>query len=144
RGLFSLDIYWLLPSLFVLCGLWYSMLPPSLPRRGATLLKILVLSLPLTGLLFVGFPRVVMPWAIPRSSDSAGQIGFSDDMKPGQVAQIAANTQTAFRAKFEQMPFQEVPDLYWRAAVLNESKGLSWEQGPQGPRRLPSYEDIER
>lgn len=128
RALFSLDIYWLIPSGVALFGLLYSLLPEKLPHRFSVLFKVLILSVPLTTLLFLVFPRVVMPWAISRGQD-LGHIGFSDDMNPGSVAEIAANSQVAFRAKLSELPFKRTQDLYWRGVVLQQSDGLSWKQG---------------
>lgn len=128
RALFSLDIYWLIPSGVALFGLLYSLLPEKLPHRFSVLFKVLILSVPLTTLLFLIFPRVVMPWAISRGQD-LGHIGFSDDMNPGSVAEIAANSQVAFRAKLSELPFKRTQDLYWRGVVLQQSDGLSWKQG---------------
>ncbi|AHI04965.1 putative cysteine protease (transglutaminase-like) protein [Bdellovibrio bacteriovorus W] len=128
RALFSLDIYWLIPSGIALFGLLYSLLPEKLPHRFSVLFKVLILSVPVTTLLFLVFPRVVMPWAISRGQD-LGHIGFSDDMNPGSVAEIAANSQVAFRAKLSELPFKRTQDLYWRGVVLQQSDGLSWKQG---------------
>lgn len=136
RALFSLDIYWLIPSGIALFGLLYSLLPVKLPSRFSVLLKVLILSAPLTILLFLVFPRVVMPWAASRGQD-LGHIGFSDDMNPGSVAEIAANSQVAFRAKLSELPLKRIQDLYWRGAVLQHSEGLPWKQGLQRREKNP-------
>lgn len=128
KALFSVDIYWMIPSMFVFFGLWYSLLPMTMERRAQNLVKIMVLSLPLTAVLFVAFPRVVMPWAMSRGS-SLGQIGFTDELNPGRVAEIAATTQLAFRAKLSELDLKKSEDLYWRGVVLTQSRGLSWRQG---------------
>lgn len=136
RALFSLDIYWLIPSGVALFGLLYSLLPKNLPHRFSVLFKVVLLSVPLTTLLFLVFPRVVMPWAISRGQN-LGHIGFSDDMNPGSVAEIAANSQIAFRAKLTELPLKRTQDLYWKGAVLSQSEGLSWKQGAQHRESTP-------
>src|SRR5690606_21354290 len=128
KALFSVDVYWMIPSMAIFFGLWYSLLPPAMPQKGRSLFKIMVLSLPLTALLFVVFPRVVMPWAASRGG-ALGQIGFTDEINPGSVAEIAATTQLAFRAKLTDLIFRNSEDLYWRGVVLTQSRGLSWRQG---------------
>lgn len=125
KALFSVDVYWILPSGLAFWGLWYSLMPESLQQRSRLLNRIFLLSLPLAAVLFVVFPRFVLPWAMSRGS-SYGQIGFSDDLNPGRVADIASSESLAFRAKIDQLPVKEIRDLYWRGAVLSISKGLSW------------------
>ncbi|KYG70841.1 cysteine protease [Bdellovibrio bacteriovorus] len=140
KALFSLDIYWIIPSVLAFVGLWYSLLPESLPARAKVLLKIFILSVPMAVILFFAFPRFVLPWAMSRGSAQFGEIGFTDEINPGMVAELATNTATAFRAKIENLPINKSVDLYWRGSVLTQSRGLSWR-----PRRLgfraPSTED---
>ncbi|MBO9666167.1 MAG: DUF3488 domain-containing protein, partial [Bdellovibrio sp.] len=81
KALFSIDIYWVVPSAFSFWGLWYSLLPEKVPARGKALVRIFVLSTPLAVLLFFGFPRLVIPWALSRGS-AYGQIGFTDELNP--------------------------------------------------------------
>ncbi|MNK01128.1 Protein-glutamine gamma-glutamyltransferase [compost metagenome] len=128
KALFSVDIYWIVPSGVAFAGLWYSMLPEQMVSRWKVLGKIFLISIPLTAVLFFAFPRVVMPWAMSRGS-ALGQIGFTDEINPGRVAEIAATTNLAFRAKLTELPVQQSMDLYWRGVVLNQSRGLSWRQG---------------
>ncbi|KYG68945.1 cysteine protease [Bdellovibrio bacteriovorus] len=140
KALFSLDIYWIIPSVLAFVGLWYSLLPESLPARAKVLLKIFILSVPMAVILFFAFPRFVLPWAMSRGSAQFGEIGFTDEINPGMVAELATNTATAFRAKIENLPINKSVDLYWRGSALTQSRGLSWR-----PRRLgfraPSTED---
>ncbi|KHD87293.1 MAG: cysteine protease [Bdellovibrio sp. ArHS] len=148
KALFSLDIYWILPSGVAFIGLWYSLLPPNLPARARVLFKIFVLSVPLAAILFFAFPRFVLPWAMSRGSSQLGEIGFTDEINPGMVAELATNTAVAFRAKIERLPVNKSIDLYWRGSVLNQSRGLSWRPRRLGLRtpaleeykNLPSYE----
>lgn len=147
KSLFSLDIYWLLPSVLAFAGLWYSLLPPQIPEKTKLLGKIFLRSLPLAILLFFAFPRLVIPWAMSRGGGAQGEIGFSDEINPGQVASLATNSALAFRAKMNDLPKQASRDLYWRGSVLTESAGLSWRPGRAGlrepvskPQRSAFYE----
>lgn len=132
KALFSIDIYWILPSAFAFWGIWYSLIPTHIPAKGRTLWKIFLLSVPLTVILFFAFPRVVIPWAMSRGS-SYGQIGFTEDLNPGRVAEIAGSTQLAFRAKIDRLPLKESKELYWRGSVLSSSRGLVWRTIPTMP-----------
>lgn len=131
KALFSLDIYWVLPSGLAFAGLWYSMLPDSFPQKGRTLAKIFMLSIPGALILFFAFPRFVLPWAMSRGSNY-GQIGFSDELNPGRVAELAGTSNMVFRAKLSELPIKNSQDLYWRGSVLTQSRGLSWRPGRSG------------
>ncbi|MEK2647275.1 transglutaminase TgpA family protein [Bdellovibrio sp. BCCA] len=129
KSLFTLDIYWIFPSALAFGGLWYSLLPSGLPARSKALLKIFVLSIPLAVILFFVFPRFVLPWAMSRGGSPYGEIGFTDEINPGRVAELAANPAVAFRAKISDLPLKKSSDLYWRGSVLTSSRGLSWRPG---------------
>ncbi len=129
KSLFTLDIYWILPSALAFAGLWYSLLPKALPEKSKVLLKLFVLSVPFAVILFFAFPRFVLPWAMARSGATYGEIGFTDELNPGRVAELASSANVAFRAKLSNLPFMTSIDLYWRGSVLTSSRGLSWRPG---------------
>lgn len=131
KALFSVDIYWLAPTLYSFVALWLSLFPAEYSRRLGTFQRISLWSLPLTILLFFAFPRVVLPWALSRGN-LQGQIGFSDSLAPGKVAELAAQDQMVMRAKLFQS-FRP-SELYWRGSVLKESFGLTW-----GPKKLEQF-----
>ncbi|MEK2690199.1 transglutaminase family protein [Bdellovibrio sp. GT3] len=133
KALFSIDIYWIIPSMFAFWGIWYSLLPQQLPNKERMLGKMFLLSVPLAVILFFAFPRVVIPWAMSRGS-TYGQIGFTDEVNPGRVAEIAGSSQLAFRAKIDQLPLESASDLYWRGSVLTSTRGLVWRPTPFGAR----------
>ncbi len=139
KALFNLDIYWVLPSIFSFFGFWFSLLPQGLPGRGRFLFRIFLLSLPLMAVLFFAFPRVVMPWAMSRGS-TYGEIGFSDQMNPGKVAELAGSTVMVFRARIDDTPLKTSEELYWRGSVLGNSRGLSWR--PQRTNLKAVKEDV--
>lgn len=133
KALFSLDIYWIIPSALAFAGLWYSLLPSDLPQKGKVLLKVFALSAPAAVLMFFAFPRVVLPWAMSRGSNT-GQIGFSEELNPGNVAELAGVSTMVFRAKLSEAGIKNGENLYWRGSVLPYSRGLSWRPGALGLR----------
>ncbi|WP_413577539.1 transglutaminaseTgpA domain-containing protein [Bdellovibrio sp. HCB290] len=133
KALFSIDIYWIVPSIFAFWGIWYSLLPQNLHNKEKLLGRIFLLSVPLAVILFFAFPRVVIPWAMSRGS-TYGQIGFTDEVNPGRVAELAGSSQLAFRAKIDKLPFNHSADLYWRGSVLTSTRGLVWRPTPFGKR----------
>lgn len=136
KAVFSIDILWILPSGVAFAGLWYSLLNPEMQRRSRFLIRLFAASAPLAILLFLAFPRIVVPWAMSRAS-AVGTVGFSDRMNPGSVAELAAVDTLAFRAKFFGR-VQSLENLYWRGVVLTTSEGLQWmrprNQGRTSPR----------
>lgn len=129
KSLFTLDIYWILPSALSFAGLWYSLLPKELPQKARALLKIFIMSIPAAVVLFFAFPRLVLPWAMSRGGSPYGEIGFSDEINPGRVAELASTPEVAFRANISSLPLKNSAQLYWRGSVLTSSRGLSWRPG---------------
>lgn len=142
KALFNMDIYWLIPSVGALLGLWYSLLPEEMQDKRKVLWRVILVSLPLMLFLFFAFPRINVPWAIPRTTVT-GQIGFSDQLNPGSISAIASTNQIAFRAKLTFVPLLKTEELYWRGLVLNTSQGLSWRPGLQVPvKEAPFKEEL--
>lgn len=128
KPLFSLDLYWLPFLLISFVGLWWSMLRPEQPRPLSFLGRLFVLSIPVALALFLIFPRFVFPWAA-RANQSRAQMGFSENLNPGESAELAETDRLIFRARFASEKQPSVESLYWRGGVLQESKGLSWATG---------------
>jgi transglutaminase-like putative cysteine protease len=105
---------------------------PPLRRRLQMGAKILVLALPLSVLLFYGFPRIEGPlWGMPGDAN-AGRSGLSNSMSPGNLSNLAQSEETAFRVRF----FDPVPaqvDLYWRGVVMGNFDGRTWSQVRPSP-----------
>lgn len=93
--------------------------------RVVSLIGVIALqSLPIAVVIFMFFPRLSLP--LP-SLGGQGLPGFSDRMRPGDIASIATSDRIAFRVEFpEGQP--PLPDqLYWRGLVMNESAdGSGW------------------
>ncbi len=85
---------------------------------------VLVLTIPVWLLLFVVFPRFNL--TMLRTSQPQATVGFSEDMKPGSVNQLAQSNEPAFRVKFQTGPARSPELLYWRGATLYHPDGLSW------------------
>lgn len=81
-------------------------------------------ALPLLLLLFLVFPRMAPLWKVPLPSHAA-RTGMSDQMAPGDIAQLSQSDELAFRAVFN----SAVPaprELYWRGLVLDRFDGHAW------------------
>jgi len=88
-------------------------------------------ALPLTVVIFLFFPRIAPLWSVPLPNASA--MGLSEQMTPGDVAQLGRSDELVFRAVFD----GDVPparDLYWRALVYSRFSKGTWSVGPEpGP-----------
>jgi transglutaminase-like putative cysteine protease len=87
-------------------------------------LRLLLLAAPLALLLFLLFPRLPGPfWGIDSRSEA--RTGLDDEMTPGDVSDLSASGEVAFRVRFfGAMPRPE--QRYWRGPVLHEFDGRSW------------------
>ncbi len=95
-------------------------------RRAAALL---LQALPLALALFVLFPRLPGPfWGL--SAPSSARTGLSDEMTPGDVSDLSASGDPAFRVRFAGDP-PPPAQRYWRGPVLHEFDGRSWRR-PRG------------
>jgi len=81
-------------------------------------------ALPLAVALFLLFPRLPGPFWGLSTSESA-RTGLGDEMTPGDVSELSASGDVAFRVRF----FTALPppeERYWRGPVLHEFDGRSW------------------
>lgn len=94
-----------------------------------------LLGIPLAALLFVLFPRATAPlWGM--SAPTAAQTGLSEEMQPGQIAELIRSREPALRVEFAgRTPARK--DLYWRGPVLRGFDGVTW-------RALPEFDDPRR
>ncbi|RYZ49161.1 MAG: DUF3488 domain-containing protein, partial [Proteobacteria bacterium] len=95
----------------------------SLINFGRSFIK---LAIPLTLLLipvYYFFPEIRN-----NNNQAQGMSGMSGDLEPGQLASLALSDRLAFRVRFKEDP--PIPaQLYWRAEVLEQSRGMRWSQG---------------
>lgn len=81
-------------------------------------------AVPLLLLLFLVFPRIAPLWQVPLPGGGA-RTGMSDEMGPGDIAQLSQSDALVFRAAFSgAVPAQR--DLYWRGLVLDKFDGRVW------------------
>jgi len=86
-------------------------------------------ALPLTLVLFLFFPRIAPLWNVPLPAGAKS--GITDQVTPGDIANLAQSDEIAFRVVFE----GEVPppeDMYWRGVVYNEFTEGTWREGQPG------------
>lgn len=93
-------------------------------------LKLLAQAVPLMLLLFLFFPRLEPLWSLPQPNNK-GISGLSDNMAPGDIAELSRSTALVFRASFDgAMPPRD--QLYWRALTLEQFDGRRWSQSGRG------------
>ncbi|WP_088331904.1 DUF3488 and transglutaminase-like domain-containing protein [Lacimicrobium sp. SS2-24] len=124
--LFSL-LYGML-TLMLLLSLAFH-ISPSTSWRAQTMriAKMSLQALPLCLMLFLIIPKLGPMWQMPVGKGS--ETGLSDKVTPGDLAQLARSSELAFRVSFE----QQVPAMnqrYWRALVLEEFDGKTWQTAP--------------
>lgn len=101
-------------------------------------------ALPLMLLLFLVFPRLAPLWQVPMPGAQA-RTGMSDEMSPGDIANLSQSDALAFRVDFG----GAVPpnaELYWRGLVMDVFDGRRWRVGefseiPMNLARAPAQRD---
>lgn len=88
--------------------------------------KLMAQAVPLMLLLFVFFPRLDPLWSLPQPSNK-GLTGLSDNMAPGDMAELSRSPALVFRASFEG-PVPARNQLYWRSLTLEQFDGRRWSQ----------------
>ncbi|WP_299233467.1 DUF3488 and transglutaminase-like domain-containing protein [uncultured Halomonas sp.] len=84
---------------------------------------LLGLAAPLMVLLFLGFPRFGPLWNLPQADRAA--TGLTDEIAPGDIADLSRSDRRAFRARFE--GDEPAPgERYWRVYTLSEFDGERW------------------
>lgn len=87
-----------------------------------------VQALPIAILLFLIIPKLEPMWRMPASKSA--ETGLSEKVTPGDIASLSQSSDLAFRATFE----NHIPTMsnrYWRALVLEDFDGTSWQISPQ-------------
>ena len=114
---------------------------PQMPwyKQLRTAAKIGALSLPLTASLFLVMPQIGPLWSI--SVAGGATTGLSDNMSPGDIAQLRGSTKLAFSVIFDNEPVPE-QQRYWRALVLDKFDGRQWQQREKRSRWLPYKDEV--
>ncbi len=91
--------------------------------RGAA--RLAAVSLPLALVAFVLFPRLASPlWGLPQNSQEA-RTGLSDDMAPGDIANLYVDDTPVLRVRFDGT-VPAVGQRYFRGPVLTLFDGRRW------------------
>lgn len=98
--------------------------------------RLLALSLPLAIVGFFLFPRLGSPlWGLPQNVAEA-RTGLSDEMAPGDIANLYADDSPALRVSFDG-PAPEQSEMYWRGPVLVHFDGRRWTRSNWGENLPP-------
>ncbi|MDZ7851331.1 MAG: DUF3488 and transglutaminase-like domain-containing protein [Halomonas sp.] len=112
-----LAVAWLLQSLVWLSG------ATGLRQAWRETVWLLVLSAPLMITLFVIFPRLGPLWSMPQMDRAS--TGLTDEISPGDIAELSRSDARAFRASFEGR--EPAPhERYWRVYTLSHFDGIRW------------------
>jgi transglutaminase-like putative cysteine protease len=104
----------------------------SLRLTGTLLLQ----AAPVAAILFLLFPRGYTGFRFQFGRAILGNQGISDRLDPGSVSSLAQRDTVVLRAEFPDGTIPSEEDMYWRGAVLWESRGLSWTRGAPLSREL--------
>jgi transglutaminase-like putative cysteine protease len=111
--------------------------PQPVAARLRTVGKLLALSLPLAVVGFFLFPRLGSPlWGLPENSAKA-RTGLSDEMTPGDIAQLYLDDTPVMRVLFDG-PTPPQHQLYWRGPVLSLFDGRAWTRAAYSSDNLPA------
>jgi transglutaminase-like putative cysteine protease len=86
-------------------------------------IKMMLQALPITFILFIVTPRLPPFWQ--ANAETNTQTGLSEQITPGDIANLAQSADLVFRAEFD----NEVPapqQRYWRSIVLDYFDGKTW------------------
>ncbi len=86
-----------------------------------------VIALPLLVVLFLFFPRFTTSCGGLGSTEQT-VAGFSSQMNPGQIQNIALSEEVAFRVEWSDGHPPASESLYFRGLVLEQQNGWSWSQ----------------
>ena len=106
------------------------------PVRLRQSLRLLLLALPLAAVGFFLFPRLAQPlWGFPGRA-SEPRMGLSDEMTPGDIAELFLDDSPAMRVRFlDAVPNPE--QMYWRGPVMTQFDGRTWSRSRFLERALP-------
>ncbi|GGD75733.1 transglutaminase family protein [Lacimicrobium alkaliphilum] len=99
--------------------------------------KLCLQAVPLCIMLFLVTPKLGPMWQMPVGK--GGETGLSDKVTPGDLSQLARSSDLAFRVNFD----DDIPvmsERYWRALVLEDFDGKSWQVAPFRERIRQRYQ----
>lgn len=84
-------------------------------------------AIPITLLLFMVLPLIGPLWQMPASKSH--QTGLAEKVTPGDIANLSQSAELAFRVTFDgTIPAPQ--ERYWRALVMENFDGESWQVSP--------------
>lgn len=124
-----------LVGLYRLHQLNFNTKPSTLLQDAKQMSKLLLYAAPFFLILFIFFPRLPPLWHMPIANSQA-TTGLSEQMAPGDIANLSQSSALAFRVvtAMDQLPPQQ--DLYWRAMVLDHYDGQRWSADPSNQQAL--------
>lgn len=108
-------------------GSWRKTLSPSL--------GMVLRAAPILVVCFILFPRFSTGFGTGEKNKA--QTGVTDQLRPGSVSSLQTSDELIFRATFLKGFVPPARTLYWRGAVLDESRGLDWTRGPRLAKGVP-------
>jgi len=96
----------------------------SLKTLGKTTAILVFQSIFLAIVLFLVFPRLSPFWQVPIAKSA--KTGLSDNISPGDIANLALSSELAFRVDFKGQRIPNYSQLYWRAMTLEDYDGRKW------------------
>lgn len=94
--------------------------------------KFAAIGAPLVVILFLIFPRFNFGGFL--FSSNTASTGFSEDLKPGDIAEIIKDPTPVFHVKFTRKISR--PDLYWRGQILAKNENFNWSKTKLPERRV--------
>jgi protein-glutamine gamma-glutamyltransferase len=113
-------------GLYRLHQLNFTQAQPSIIRESKLIGQLLLYALPFFIILFLFFPRLPPLWHMPLKSSNA-TTGMSEQMAPGDIANLSESTDLVFRIVGDIQALPARQDLYWRAMVLDTYDGSTWQ-----------------
>lgn len=105
----------------------------SLQHDIRHVLKLLMVAIPFFITLFIFFPRLPPLWHVPISANHA-ITGMSDQMSPGDIAQLSQSSALAFRVIGDLSQLPQPDHMYWRAMILDNYDGRVWTRSSHNQR----------
>jgi transglutaminase-like putative cysteine protease len=95
----------------------------TIQKQLKTVSMLSLQALPIGLLMFLVLPQLSPLWHTPKAKGA--QTGLSEQITPGDIANLSQSSALAFRATFEDSP-PIAKQRYWRAIVMEDFDGKTW------------------